>query len=298
MLTVRSPATCGNLGSGFDALSMAIELCNEFSAEPARRLSIENLGEGAECLPSSPDHLVYRALERVYRACERPPPALRLRCENRIPLSRGLGSSSSAISAGLLLGNRLLGDALSLDQLLVLGTEMEGHPDNVVSCLLGGIQVSVQSDGRVLHAGVPINVPLQAVLFVPDFPIDTRAARRLLPRQVALRDAVFNLGRSALLVAALANGHPELLREAVDDRLHQPPRKALFPAMPLMFEAALEAGALAACLSGAGSAILALATEHLDNVAAGLEGCAARNNVAGSVRVVSIRRYGAEIIEN
>src|SRR5919198_6150850 len=172
MLTVRSPASCGNLGSGFDALSMALALAKNSPAEPARRLRIENLGQGADCLPSGPSHLVYRAIERVYRACELPPPPLRLRCENRIPLGRGLGSSSSAIAAGLLLGNRLLGDALSLDRLLVLGTEMEGHPDNVVSCLLGGIQVSVESDGRVLHAGVPINVPLQAVLFVPDFPMD------------------------------------------------------------------------------------------------------------------------------
>jgi homoserine kinase len=298
MLTVRSPASCGNLGSGFDALSMALDLCNDFSARPAPRLSIEILGEGAECLPRGPDHLVYRAIERVHRACERPTPPLWLRCENRIPLSRGLGSSSSAISAGLLLGNRLLGDALSLDQLLVLGTDMEGHPDNVVSCLLGGIQVGVESDGRVLHARVPINLALQVVLFIPDFAMDTQAARRLLPRQVALSDAVFNLGRSALLVAALANGRPELLRAAMDDRLHQPPRAALFPAMPAMFEAALEAGALAACLSGAGSGILALASHDLERVAAGLEACAARHNVGGSARVVAISRRGAEIIDN
>jgi homoserine kinase len=199
--------------------------------------------------------------------------------------------------AGLLLGNRLQGDPLSQDELLVLGTEMEGHPDNVASCLLGGLQVSVMWDRRVLHCDVPLQVPLQAVLYVPDFAMDTREARRLLPRQVKLSDAVFNLGRSALLVAALANGRPELLRAATDDRLHQPPRAALFPAMPAMFEAALEAGALAACLSGAGSTILALATDGLERIAAALEKTAARHDVRGEARIVAIRERGAEFVE-
>lgn len=296
MLIVRSPASSGNLGAGFDALSLALDLCNEFSACPAEAPRIENLGEGAGRLSSGPDHLVYRAIERVYRARGRSAPPLHLRCDNRIPLSRGLGSSSSAIVAGLLLGNRLLGDPLSPDDLLVLGTEMEGHPDNVVSCLLGGVRVSVEHGGRVLHCGVPLGLPLRAVLFVPDFGMATDEARRLLPRRVALADAVFNLGRSALFVAALANGRPELLRAATDDRLHQGPRTALFPAMPALFEAALGAGALAACLSGAGSTILALATDHLEQISVALEACAAHHGIRGAVRVVPIRERGAEIV--
>lgn len=297
MLTVRSPASSGNLGSGFDALSLALDLCNEFSLEPAAELVIENRGEGAGELPRGPEHLVYRALERVYRACQRSVPPVRLVCDNRIPLSRGLGSSSTAISAGLLLGNRLQDDPLSLDQLLAIGSAMEGHPDNVAACLLGGIQVSIESSGRVLHSTVRTGLPLQAVLFIPDFAMDTGQARRLLPGQVPLSDAVFNLGRSALLVAALENGQPELLRAATDDRLHQPPRRALFPAMPALFAAALEAGALAACLSGAGSTVLALATEHQEKIASALQACAARHGVGGSARVVPIRQRGAELIE-
>jgi homoserine kinase len=298
MLTVRSPASCGNLGAGFDALSMAIDLCNEVTAEPASRLSIENIGEGAEALSGGPDHLVYRAIQRAHQACDREAPALSVRCQNQIPLSRGLGSSASAVSAGLLLGNRLQGDPLSLDDLLALGSAMEGHPDNVVSCMLGGIQVSVETDGQVLHSSIPINIALRAVLFMPDLAVDTQTARRLLPRQVRLEDAVFNLGRSALLVAALANGRPELLKVATEDRLHQPPRSALFPSMPAMFQAALEAGAVAACLSGAGSTILALATDHVAQIAAALENCAAHNGIGGSVRIASIRDQGAEVFES
>jgi homoserine kinase len=297
MLTVRAPASSGNLGSGFDALSMALELCNEFSVEPAERLVIENAGEGSEKLSGGEDHLVYRAIARAHAATGGSVPPVRLRCENRIPLSRGLGSSSSAIVAGLLLGNRLQGDPLSHNDLLVLATEMEGHPDNVVSCLLGGIQVGVESDGQVLTCPVPIRLPLRAILFVPDFAMNTSEARRVLPQRVPLPDAVFNLGRSALLVAALANGRPELLKAALEDRLHQPARTALFPAMPAMFKSALEAGALAACLSGAGSTILALATDGVAAISGALEECAARHGLSGAARVVSIRETGAELLD-
>jgi homoserine kinase len=297
VVSVLAPASCGNLGAGFDALSLAIDLCNAFSAEPADELVIENIGEGAERLPAGREHLVYRAIERVYGAAGRAAPALRLRCENRIPLSRGLGSSSSAIVAGLLLGNRLLGEPLDETRLLALATQMEGHPDNVVACLLGGIQVSVLSGSSVLTCPAAVPPSLQAVLFVPNFVMDTHAARQLLPSRVPLADAVFNLSRSALLVAALANDRLDLLRTATEDQLHQPPRTALFPAMPRMFEAALEAGALGACLSGAGSSILALATDRLDEIAVALEACAARNAVEGSARIVAIRRQGATIVE-
>src|SRR5919198_305480 len=226
MLTVRAPASSGNLGAGFDAISLALDLCNEFSVRPSDELIIETHGEGADRLSCGRDNLVFRAIQRTSFVRERPPPPLRLRCESRIPLSRGLGSSSSAIVAGLLLGNRLQDDPLSRDELLVLGTELEGHPDNVVSCLLGGL---------------------------------------------------------------VANGRRELLRAATDDRLHQPPRAALFPAMPALFEAALEAGALAACLSGAGSTVLALATEGLGRIASALEATAARHANGRATPIVPIR---------
>lgn len=298
MVTVHAPASSGNLGAGFDALSMALDLCNEFSAEPADELLIENIGEGAAQLPTGPEHLVYRAIQRVYAATGGVAPPLRLRCVNRIPLSRGLGSSSSAIAGGLVIGNRLLGDPLNMDKLLTLATELEGHPDNVVACLLGGVQVSVQSGGRVLHCGVPINLPLTAVLFIPTFTMDTRQARHLLPSQVPLADAVFNLGRAALMVAALATGRADLLRTAAEDRLHQPPRTALFPALPAMLDAALQAGALAAWLSGAGSTILALSNGAVEPIGAALQHCAARHEIAGETRVVAIRERGAEIIES
>jgi homoserine kinase len=207
-----------------------------------------------------------------------------------------MGSSSAAIVAGLMLGNVLQDNPLSIDDLLVLGTEMEGHPDNVAACLLGGVQVCIEHRGRILHSQVPVALDLRAVLFIPDFAMDTHQARRLLPQQVGLGDAVFNLGRSAMLVAALANGQRELIGASMEDRLHQGPRSALFPAMPVMLEAALEAGAVGACLSGAGSTILTLVDGDAAPVDEALRRCAAAHGVGGQTQIAAIRPMGVQVL--
>jgi homoserine kinase len=256
-------------------------------------------GEGAEQLPRDATNRLVQAAHLAAQNAGRAPADLRAEIEvhSSIPLRRGLGSSAAAALAGALLADRLLPGAVGEARVLATAVALEGHPDNVVSCLLGGVQVSVVEDGRVLHCDVPIAVPLQAVLFVPDFAMSTSDARRVLPRAVGLPDAVFNLGRSALLVAALAGGRPELLRTATDDRLHQQARAAIFPAMPHLFAAALEGGALASCLSGAGSTVLALATDHVERIESSLERAACVHGVGGTVRVLPIRARGAELIE-
>lgn len=297
MISVDAPASCGNLGSGFDALSLALDICLRARAEPAEVVRVTTRGQGAGQVATGADNLIYQSVGKVYQATGGLAPALAIDCENPIPLSRGLGSSSAAISAGLLLGNALQGSPLSVDDLLVLGTEMEGHPDNVASCLLGGVQVCIEHRGRILHTCVPLGLQLQAVLFIPSFAMDTHQARRLLPQQVGLSDAVFNLGRSAMLVVALATGQRELVRAAMEDRLHQGPRSALFPAMPLLLEAALEAGAAGACLSGAGSTILALVDGDPAPVARALLASAQANGVEGETRTAAIRAAGARVVE-
>ncbi len=296
LFSVRVPATSANLGPGFDALGMALDLANVVHVAPAGALAVRIEGEGASVLAEGPNNLVYQAMTCLAERLGEPLPPVRLHCVNAIPLARGLGSSSAAIVAGLVAANHLFGDRLAPDALLELAVALEGHPDNVAPALLGGVRVCVQTDAGVCQAPVPLRRPLRAVLFVPDFPMPTEAARRALPTTVPLHDAVFNLGRAALLVAALATGAYDLLREATRDRLHQPARTALFPAMPAFFAAALEAGALGACLSGAGSTVLALVETQTAAVAAALETVAAREGIGGRIITTAIGAEGARVL--
>jgi homoserine kinase len=293
---VRVPATSANLGPGFDALGLALDISNTVRVATSDRLEIHVRGEGADALAKSPDNLTYRALAGVAERAGASPPRVRLDCDNAIPLARGLGSSSAAIVAGLVAGNHLLGAPLTTADILTLAVEIEGHPDNVTPALLGGVRACVHTGHGVLQAAVPLARPLQAVLFIPDFPMATEAARRLLPRQVSLADAVFNVSRAALLVAALAAGDYALLREATRDRLHQPAREALFPAMPTFFQAAFDAGAVGAFLSGAGSTLLALADGPTDAVRAAFEDTAQQQSVAGRTVVAAVGVQGAQVL--
>ncbi len=293
---VRVPATSANLGPGFDALGLALDLYNLVHVEPSDRVTVEVAGEGAGALPHGPDNLIYRAMARLAAEVERPPPSVRLRCTNGIPLGRGLGSSSAAIVAGVVAGNHLLGAPLSPIALLELAVRLEGHPDNVTPALLGGVRVCVVAERGVLQAPVILARPLEAVLFVPDFPMATEAARRLLPAVVPLHDAVFNVGRVALLVAALGHGDYDLLGEATRDRLHQERRTALFPAMPALLNAALEAGARGAFLSGAGSTLLALADGATAPLEAAFRETAARLGTPGRTLTSAVGGRGAELL--
>ena len=296
VLTVRAPATSANLGPGFDCLSLALEIANVVEAWPADRVSVEVSGEGAGQLPTDATNEVYRAVALVFAARGKRPPALRLRCKNVIPPTRGLGSSSAARASGLLLGNALLDEPLSLDELLRLGAEQEGHPDNVAACLLGGVQVCVKTDAGVAHCRVPVAVPVRAVVFVPDFPMDTNRARGLLPRQVSVATAVYNMSRASMLVAALATGRTDLLRTATQDAIHQPPRARVFPALPGLLAAALDAGAHGAFLSGAGSSVLALTDpDRAEAVGSALAKRATAEGVQGRIVQSGIAEQGATV---
>ncbi|HEY7063935.1 MAG TPA: homoserine kinase [Chloroflexota bacterium] len=294
--TVRVPATSANLGPGFDALGMALGLANEVEVYPGEPVAVEVRDEGRGELSSGSDNLVYCAIRRVAERLGAPGPDVRLCCRNAIPLARGLGSSSAAIVAGLLAGNRLYSDPLTTSQLLDFAVEIEGHPDNVTPALLGGLRVCVRGKDGMVQTAVQLAHPLQAVLFVPDFPMETEAARALLPARVPLGDAVYNLGRAALFVTAIAGGNYSLLREATLDRLHQPARSALFPQMSAFFQAALQAGALGAFLSGAGSTLLALVDHEAEAVEGAFAATAAREGVGGRTLVVAAAGEGARVL--
>ena len=286
-IVVRAPATSANLGAGFDCLGMALDLWSDVTATPGR------LADDDE------SNLILRAAGAVYDLVGAPYPGFEIHCTNRIIFNRGLGSSAAAIACGVLFANQRLGRPLSIAELLDLAASLEGHPDNVAPCLLGGVRVALRTDsGHVLQTRVPLAIDLSAVCFVPDMHVPTAHARGILPSQVSLADAVFNVGRSSLMVAALTSGDASLLAEATRDRLHQPFRLPLFPDGATLLEAAMQAGAAGAFISGAGPTVMALCASpaQAESVSAAFESVAARVGVAGTTRQLALTDRGAHVV--
>jgi len=267
---VSVPATSANLGPGFDTLGLALSLRDELVAEVVPDgLDIEVSGEGADDVPRDESHLVVRSMRAAFDLMDADPPGLRLRCHNVIPHSRGLGSSSAAIVAGVTLARALVagGQLLVSDEALFeLAADIEGHPDNVAPAFFGGFVISGREDGRWYAVRAGVDPRISAVAFVPPTGVETRIARGLLPESVPHADAAANAGRAALLVAALT-GQPEHLFAATRDWLHQDQRE---PAMPetLALVRRLRAHGVPAVVSGAGPTVLAFGTRDT----AGLRG--------------------------
>jgi homoserine kinase len=255
---VRVPATTANLGPGFDCLGLALDLWNDvrFSLE-GEGIEVETRGLGAASLPRDASNLVARAYLRLCQEAGRPAPSgLRIECDIRVPTSSGLGSSSTAIAAGLLGANELLDRPFDRDHVLGIAAAMEGHPDNVAAALLGGLTIVVQRPDRLLTK--KILVPeVHVALAVPDLPFSTDAARAELPTEVTMADAVFNLQRTPLVVEALRTADLELLSQVMDDRLHQASRLKRIPGGRTAWLAALSAGAAAVAVSGSGPSLIA-----------------------------------------
>ena len=256
MTTVKVPATSANVGAGFDALGLAVDLYNTVPFELADSLSISST-DGTK-IPQGSDNLVYRAAADTFAFCGRPVPGMHITQTNPIPMARGLGSSSACIVAGILGANALMGGPLSPRQMLTLATNIEGHPDNVAPALLGGFVASVLDEGQVYSVKKDISEQLAFAAFIPDFPLLTRKARAVLPQNVPFKDAVYNLSRAALATAAFCDGDYELLGVATKDALHQSYRLPLVPGGEDVFRLARELGALGVYISGAGPTIMAV----------------------------------------
>ncbi|HET6919175.1 MAG TPA: homoserine kinase [Jiangellaceae bacterium] len=263
---VTVPATSANLGPGFDALGLALDLHDVVEAHtvPAEsggsvRVAVEGVGAGA--LPQDESHLVVRAIHAIYHWMYREePPGLDLRCINAIPHGRGLGSSAAAIVAGVLAARALIEGGLDLvddETVLAMCAGLEGHPDNVAPCLLGGLTLAWNPGERARAIRLEIHPDIRPILCVPDHAVLTDAARGLLPDVVPHTDASRNAARVALLVAAL-RGRPDLLLDATEDLLHQSYRAAAMPETSALV-ASLRARGLPAVVSGAGPSVLVLA---------------------------------------
>jgi homoserine kinase len=288
-ITVRAPATTANLGPGFDCLGMALDLWAEV---------VVTASEEALPPPGPPlGGMVVEAAQRLFSHVGRQPPAgLSAEFRQEIPVARGLGASAAARAAGLLAANALLGEPLGREEMLALGAELEGHADNMAPVLFGGLQVAVREGDGVFHAGLAVPEGLKAVLFVPDMEMPTQESRQVLPQFLSREDAVYNIGRASLLVAALASGRLELLDVAPRDRQHQPARAKVFPAMETLFRAARQAGALGVFLSGGGSTVLAFASQGEEAIAQAMVEAAAGEGVKGDKIVAAPSAAGAQVV--
>lgn len=288
-VTVRVPATSANLGSGFDCLGLALAITADVSV---------TIGPSPQA-GSALESMVATAFRAAHRAAgHEEPRECAVVWEGNLPVARGLGASAAARAAGIVAANALMGNTLDDDALLALGADLEGHADNMAPALFGGLQVVVRDGSRCHRLAVPVPAGLKVVLFVPDFEMSTQESRRKLPQKLSREDAVFNVSRAALLVAALAQGRWDLLDVATQDRLHQPVRAEIFPPLHDIFAAAKEAGAHAAYLSGAGSTVAALAVDGEERIARLMQQAAIARGYSGRTLITEPSAQGAVVLSS
>ena len=260
MIRIEVPATSANLGSGFDCLGLALTMYNQVWMEEAD--GVEIISRDGLSIPVDESNLIYWSAKKLYERCSRRLPGLHIEQQSDIPMARGLGSSSACIVAGLLGANRFLGSPLSMQELVNLACEIEGHPDNIAPAFLGGLVTSAMEGGRVHSISVPVSPKIHFAALIPPFELKTEVARGALPEEYSRRDAVYNLSRSALMTAALFSGSLENLRVAVQDRLHQPYRMKFIPGFETVIRMSYELGSLGTYLSGAGPSMISIVDDE------------------------------------
>lgn len=304
-VVVEVPASSANLGAGYDCLGVALAMTNRVELEvrgwSRGEIELTVDGEGRDELTQDRDNRFVRGLEgAMYRARGELPEGVgwRITMHNQIPLARGLGSSAAATVAGVVAGNALLGDPLDRAAMLRVATDVEGHPDNAAAALLGGFVVSAATADGVEAIRFDVPRDLRAVLFIPERRLSTDAMRRALPATVPTADAVANLAAVGIGVAGLAAGRTDLLARMMVDRLHEPYRAEVYPELPALVDAARRAGALGACLSGAGSTILAFVDSMagITRVESAFVAVAADTDLEGRITVVEPRNAGARVV--
>lgn len=258
MIHVTVPGTSANLGPGFDCLGIALTIYNRFS--------FASIAEGIEWDRCDPEYqneqnLVYRGMKKTWEALGIPPMGVRISIQEEIPISRGLGSSAACLVAGVAGANEMAGSPLSKEDIFHLASSLEGHPDNVAPAVFGGMRVSAKCEEGFVAQPISIAPGLQFYGIVPDFQLSTEEARKVLPEAIPYWDGVHNVGKTALLIASLINGEFSLLRNSLNDLLHQPYRGKLIPDFHKILAASKEAGDYGAFLSGAGPTIMAVVPE-------------------------------------
>ena len=287
MIRIKVPATSANLGSGFDSLGIALSLYNQVWMEEYDTVDISSK-DGVK-IPKDKSNLIYWSAEYLYKECGKTLTGLKIIQENNIPMTRGLGSSSACIVAGLIGANRFLGSPLSITELENLALEIEGHPDNTTPALTGGLVTSAIDGGKIYSVTVPVASNIKFAVFIPPFELKTQLAREVLPEQYSKEDAIFNLSRSSLITASLFSGKLQNLRVCVDDRLHQPYRKKFIKGFDDVFRTSYELGSYGTYLSGAGPSIVSIVDDKLAEVF--------KNNALNSLKEKGVENWKLLILD-
>lgn len=300
-LKLKVPASTANLGAGYDCLGLALKLFNyfEFRILPKGKTKLFIQGiEGTREIPLSRRNLVYRAMRRIAHLTGVQIPPMEIKIQINIPLAKGLGSSATAIVAGMYAANLLSGERqLSAQQLLGEIVRLEGHPDNVTAAFYGGLTAVMRINKEFIYRRYKPYNKLKAVLVIPDYILPTVTACKVLPEKVPLADAVHNMSRIPFIIDCLCRGELDNLHQIMDDRLHQPYRKPLIKYYDQIVDAGLQAGAKAVVLSGAGPALVAFCIDNAEKIATAMSNVLTRKNIHNSTIILSPDNYGTRIVD-
>lgn len=295
MVRVKVPATSANIGPGFDSLGIAFNLYNEFEFSEVNEV-INFYGFKEEF--SNIDNIVYKAMEICFEKCKYKPKGLKIGLVNEnIPISRGLGSSSTCIVAGLLGANAIMNNPLSIEELFKLGVEIEGHPDNIAPAFFGDMIVSVVEDGEVYYNKINIKEGLSFIALIPEFELSTSLSREVLPAQVNFKDAVYNVSRVSLMISSFISGKFDLLKYCCKDALHEKYRSPLIKNYNLVYNKCMDLDALCCFLSGAGPTIMAIIKNDNKEFLEKLNTFIKDENIPWSIKELSIDNLGATVFK-
>ncbi len=291
MIRVRVPATSANMGPGFDTLGIAFNLYNEFEFSQEEN-EVKFYGFKDEF--SNKENVVYKSMITCFEKCRYNYKGLKISLiKEDIPISRGLGSSSTCIVAGLLGANYIMGNPLSIDELFKIGVEIEGHPDNIAPALFGGMVVSVIENGEPVYNKIDIKSGVSFISIVPDFELSTSMARKVLPKEVSFKDAIYNISRVSLMISAFANGNYELLKYGCKDAIHEKYRSPLIENFELVYNKCISLGALSCFLSGAGPTIMVIIKDDDKEIINKIREFLKVENITWKTQELSIDNLGA-----
>ncbi len=294
--TLRVPGSSANLGPGFDALGIALRVFLECRFAPSSRLSIRVTGRDSQLIPANEENVIWKTALAIAARAHMPLPAIELSINNDIPIGKGLGSSAAALTAGVVIAERLLNLRWKPGRILDEAARLEGHPDNVAASVLGSIVVSgVEPGGRTRAVRLEMPQQFEVAVVVPNFAIPTSESRAVLPDCYSQSDVVFNIQRTALLVAGLATGDCSAFPTALEDRLHQPFRAQLVPGLNEILRLR-KAGLLGCTLSGAGPAVLVFHERGAEGVCEMVRNIFAMNGCTTEVIAGGVSRKGYEFV--